>query len=96
MSDHVITQQMGITHRDFFRLLPTALGTDGFTVDGPTAVCEFDGKRVAISLGPEGERRIALLSIPTADVTITLSGFDEAEREKFMTTFDRAYQRGGG
>lgn len=96
MIERVIKQQMGASYQEFFRLLPLALGTDAFTVDGNHIICTFDGKRIEIDLGPEGERRIALLAIPSTPVEIRMAGFDDQEYEAFMVNFERAYQRGGG
>lgn len=96
MSVEVITRQMGITHKDFFRLLPAAIGTSQYRVDETMVLCEIEGRRIEIDLGAEGERRIARLTIPATDVTIRLSGFDELEKTAFLIVFDRAYQRGGG
>jgi len=87
---------MGITHRDFFRLLPFAIGTDQFSTSD-TGISLIDGGRsVEIELGPEENRQIALLAIPTTAVKLTLEGFSDSEAEIFMINFDRAYQRGGG
>lgn len=96
MVDRVIKQHMGASHKEFFRLLPVALGSSDFVVNGTQVVYEQNGKRVEISLGPEGERRIALLSIPTTHVEISMNGYDDDEFKNFMTNFERAYQRGGG
>ena len=87
---------MGISHAEFFRLLPKALDSDGYTVAGTDISFPGDGRSVHISLGPEGERRIALLHIPTTDVTITFDGYDASEVEAFLLHFDHSYQRGGG
>lgn len=87
---------MGITHAEFFRLIAIALGGGEFvkTADG---VSWNDGRRSGrVVLGPEGQRRIALLAVPSTPVTIELEGYDNADAEAFMERFDRAYQRGGG
>ncbi len=96
MADRIIKQHMGASHKEFFRLLPVALGSDEFTAQGTQIVYAFGDKRIEINLGPEGERRIALLTIPTTNVEIHASGFDDIEFERFMANFERAYQRGGG
>ena len=93
---HIVTKHMGISHAEFFRLLPKALDSDAYTVAGTDISFPGDGRSVHISLGPEGERRIALLHIPTTDVTITFDGYDASEVEAFLLHFDHSYQRGGG
>ncbi len=87
---------MGASHKEFFRLLPIALGTSDFKIDGQGIDCDFGDRQVHIEIGAEGVRKIALLSIPTTDVSIRLIGFDDQAAKDFMANFDRAYQRGGG
>lgn len=96
MSTRSVTKEMGITHADFFRLLPVALGTEDYAVTPTSATAEAGSKSVRIDLGPEGTRQIALLALPQTTVTIALDGYDDEEAEAFMVRFDRAYQRGGG
>mgnify|MGYP000666373007 FL=1 len=96
MADRILKQQMGSSHSEFFRLLPLALASDDYAVNGNQAVFEDGGKRVEIDLGPEGTRQIALLAIPSTPVEIRMSGFDDQAYEDFMTVFERAFQRGGG
>ena len=93
----VIEKDMGITHAEFMRLLPRALGDDAYTVSG-TKINYQDaaGRKLAIELGPESERRIALMHIPRTPVSLHFHGYDETALESFMTHFNRSYQRGGG
>lgn len=96
VSSRTYKKEMGITHADFFRLLPVAVATDQYVTTATSATAESNGKSFHIELGPEGERRIALLSVPQTSVTITLEGYSDDEAENAMATFYRAYQRGGG
>lgn len=92
-----IKKQMGITHHEFVRLLPQAVGSHRFHVHGNKVDVENDlGHHIHIELGDEAVRQIALMRIPTTPVTLTFVGYDEDERTAFMQRFDRAYQRGGG
>lgn len=92
-----IKKQMGITHHEFVRLLPQALGSHRFHVHGDRVDVENDhGHRVHIELGEESVRQIALMRIPTTPVTLTFEGYDADARTAFLQRFDRAYQRGGG
>ncbi len=96
-ADVVIKKDMGITHAEFLRLLPRALDGNGFNVAGTTITFnDHSGRALTIQLGPEGERRIALMRIATTPVSLHFQGYDEAALALFMTRFDRAYQRGGG
>jgi len=88
---------MGITHHEFVRLLPQAVGSHHFHVHGNKVDVENElGHHIHIELGDEDVRQIALMRIPTTPVTLTFVGYDEDERTAFMQRFDRAYQRGGG
>ena len=101
-SDRVIIEkQMGITHAEFLRLLPQALGTDDYDVSGQGSgtlitFAATDDQEIRIALGQESVRQIALMRIPTTPVTLTFQGLNDTEMSAFMATFDRAYQRGGG
>ena len=90
------SRDMGITHSEFFRTLPAALATLPYTVQGHDVVISDDTRRLVITLSPEGRRRIAALSLPTTQVHFTFSGYSSQDIERFMSRFDRAFQRGGG
>ena len=92
----VFVKEMGIEHREFFRLLPKALGSADFRVDGGHIRYGDGDKRMEITLSPEGERRIALLRMPVTLVEIAFHGYTDAEVEDAMRRFDMHFQRGGG
>ena len=87
---------MGITHSEFFRTLPAALGPTPYTVQGHEVIISDDARRLVITLSPEGRRRIAALSLPTTQVHFAFSGYSQQDIDRFMVRFDRAFQRGGG
>ena len=87
---------MGLTHREFFRILPAALGRTPYTVQGHDVIITEGTRRLVITLSPEGRRRIAALSLPTTQVRFTFSGYSPQGIKQFMARFDRAFQRGGG
>lgn len=96
-SPNVVEKEMALTHAEFFRLLPRAVGTDAHEVLGDRVrVDAADGRRVEIVLGPEGTRRIALLEIPSTRLQIMLEGFTPEESAAWLARFDRTYQKGGG
>ncbi len=92
----VIEKEMALTHRDFFRTLPRALGTDDYRKSGQKVVLENGERSLEISLGPERERRIAQLAVPVTDVTLTFRGYAKAERDAALRLFERMFQKGGG
>lgn len=92
----VVDKEMALTHADFFRTLPKALGTGDYKKIG-AKVTRIDGdKRLEITLGPERSRQIARLSVPATDVRLEFSGYTEAEAEAALKLFDKMFQKGGG
>lgn len=92
----VVEKEMGITHSDFFRTIPRALGSEDYTRSTNGVVLETDGRRLEIVVGPEGERRIALMVIPRTQVTMTFSGYEDAEIKAAVKRFDMMFKKGGG
>ena len=92
----VKTREMGMTHRDFFRTFPAVARETPWRQDGNKVLLGDSKKQVAILIGPEGERRIALLTLPTVNLRFEFEGFDETEAGSFMARFDLAFRRGGG
>ncbi len=92
----VFVKEMGINHVDFFRILPTALDTTDYQRSATGAVLENGDKRLEISLGPEGKRTIALLSLPVTRVTLRFVNYGADELTSAMARFNLYYRRGGG
>jgi hypothetical protein len=91
-----IKKEMGLSHKEFFRTIASALETDDFERSVSGVVLEDGGRRLEIVLGPQTERRIALLAIPSTLVTLSFSGYAKDEIDYAITMFDRAFKRGGG
>lgn len=89
-------KEMGVSHSDFFRILPRAMGAHGYELNGDTVHARLSNGSVKIVLGEQQERRIALLRIPYAKVTFEFEGVSEAECTAFRRHFDLYFQRGGG
>ncbi len=92
----VVEKEMAVTHGDFFRTLPRALGTSAYRKIGAKVTHTDGDKRLEITLGPERTRRIAQLSVPVTDVTLEFSGYTDAEASAALKLFDRMFQKGGG
>ncbi len=92
----VIEKEMAVTHADFFRTLPRALGTDKFKKSGARVLLENGDKRLNIALGPEGTRQIANLAVPATNVALTFTGYTDAEASAALKLFERMFQKGGG
>ena len=93
-----LQREMGISHREFHRLLPLAV--PGFQILGSgdaIRVEQIGGNQVLeISLAAERQRRLGMLVLPVTDVRLRFSGFDEQALQRFIKRFELAYQRGGG
>lgn len=90
------TANMGLTHADFFRLLPSAMGDHPYRIEGNTVIGTIHDGTVEIQLGAQQERRIALMVIPFADVSFRFRGVTEQQQQAFKSYFDLRFQRGGG
>jgi len=87
---------MGLTHADFFRLVPSAMGEHPHRVEGMKVYGEIGSGSVEITLGAQRERQIALMRIPHALVSFHFRGVTKSEQEEFKAYFDLRFQRGGG
>jgi len=90
------SREMGLTHADFWRLLPRAMGNHSYTVEGTTVLANVDNGKLEITIGPPLERRIALLRLPYSVVSFTFDGVTEAQQLAFKDHFDLHFRRGGG
>ena len=88
--------EMGLTHRDFFRLLPGATGHALVVREGNRLTVGTEAGQVAITLGPETARRLASLKVPVTEVTLEFTGFSPPARAAFLKRFDLAFRKGGG
>jgi len=94
--DIAFTDDMGLTHADFFRLLPAAMGEHTYQVKGMTVHGQVHQGTVEITLGAQQERRIALMRIPHAQVSFHFRGVTKEQQVEFKEFFDLRFQRGGG
>jgi hypothetical protein len=95
-SDITIKKEMGISHRDFFRILARALGSDKFDKQGTTVVLTQNSRRLTIKISEESHRRIASIVVPMTEVILTFSGYDAKDFQATLDRFDRYFRKGGG
>ena len=80
------------TRAEFVRLLPLAVGGEGFReING-----RFVGQGWSVRLTPIAPLEIGLVRLERHRVEIAFDGLDEAARDEFMNRFTLYYQRGGG
>ena len=87
---------MTITHADFFRLLPKALGCENYSVGDNRIELTEGNVSVQLALSAETSWRIGALSLPKTEVNIRIEGCDKDEAQRRINQFDRTYQKGGG
>jgi len=92
----MLTRDMGMTHSDFFRTFPAVAGESSWQVERNIVTLQQPRGTVTIRLGPQGERRIAGLSLPTTLLEFEFPHYPPADVEAFMSRFDRSFRRGGG
>lgn len=96
LPDIQYTDDMAVTHADFLRLVPSAMGDHPHRIEGMTVYGEINNGTVEINVGEQQERRIALMRIPHAFVKFHFRGVTQAEQAAFKAYFDLRFQRGGG
>jgi len=96
MSRIEYSREMGLTHADFWRLLPRAMGEHAYEVQSNRVLARLHQGRLEITIGEQQVRKIALLHIPYAVVSFVFEDVTETEQLAFKAHFDLHFQRGGG
>ena len=96
-----VRREMSITHDDFLRTVPDAMGDmpydiHGTTTSGTQITAHDGGKRLEINLSNESERDVGSLELPLTFVDMDFSGFSEQEINAFFVNWDHHFQRSGG
>ena len=89
-------REMGITRKDFFRLIPIALQTLPYRIDDRQISVSLPQGTLLIRLGAERQRKLASLTLPVIHVCFDFTNIDAEASEAFLVRFSRIYQRGGG
>ena len=91
-----VEKEMSISHAEFLRLLPRALDGAAHRRDGDRIVAGSGDRRLEITLSPQGERKMGLLTLPVTRVRLAFVGYPTDEAAAALARFDRSFQRGGG
>lgn len=91
-------RDMGYNEKEFFRVLPAAIGDYQHSVAGNTIHIKHPDNDQALELRitPLPDRRLGLIRIQHIDVQFLFSNMTPEQRNQFMFRFDRRFQRGGG
>ena len=90
------SREMGLTHADFHRLLPAAMGAHPYRVDGNRVQAQIADGRLQIVIGPPLMREIASIQLPYCVVSFTFENVSEPQQRAFKEHFDLYFRRGGG
>jgi hypothetical protein len=94
--DIIIVKEMGLSHREFFRTIASALGTSQFERWDTRVLLTGGNLILNIELGEESERRIALMVVPRTIVTLTFKNYTQTQADLVIKRFDMIFKRGGG
>ncbi len=92
----VVTKDMGLTHREFYRTFPSVAGAWAWHVSDDVVTLDHPAGPVTIYLEPERRRTIALISLPATTVRFEFETHDQSEVDAFIKRFDTHFRRGGG
>ena len=92
----VVEKEMGISYRDFFRIIGNALGSDDYVTWSTGVRLVQDDRKLEIQLGPEGQRKIALMVIPRTMVTLAFTNYSDSDVKSAVKRFDMMFKKGGG
>jgi hypothetical protein len=98
MDEITYVQDMGVGRKEFFRVLPNAMWSPDYRIDGDRVeMDEAPGKRLRIDVGPENKRRLSVsLIMPSTKIIYTFQGYSRDETEQLMARINRHFMRGGG
>jgi len=92
----IFEREMTISHNDFFRILPKAIGSHQFQQANNVITVSLSEGEICISLSKERVRHIGSLALPVTHVTFQIKNVAENTKKEFFKHFDRAFHRGGG
>lgn len=87
---------MAITHKEFFRLLPTAIHNLSYRVAENIVDIRDGTGSITIKLESETRKIIASLSLPVTRISIKFNGVSDTDISIFLQHFLLAFQKGGG
>ncbi len=91
-----LSREMGYTHKDFFKFFEPLAKQWLCNISTLGVDVTYDGGRVLIRLGSEGQRKIASIVLPKTQVIFEFHNLNHEQQERFMYRFDLAFRRGGG
>lgn len=88
--------ETSLTRADFLRLLPAAVGGEGFRDEGSVFRHEEQQRSWRISLEPLPQLEMGRVKMDRHRLTFAFEGYADAEIDRFMARFELYFRRGGG
>jgi hypothetical protein len=92
----VFARQMGISHAEFFRILPPVVEAFPHRIEDKVVRVENGARGLTLTLGPEVRRRLGAMRLPGFELRFEFRGYLQSEVDAFMGRFDTVFHRGGG
>ncbi len=87
---------MGISHAEFFRILPPVVAAYPHRIEDRRVRIDNGARHIEMILGPQIGRPLGVMRLPGFELTFEFSGYDQSEVDAFMARFDTVFHRGGG
>lgn len=96
-ADFVHEAEMGFSHGEFLRGLPSAVAPYCIEKESDAVyrLCH-DARRVVVTLQPEARRALGAIALPVTAVKLEFFGFSRERFESFLRRYRRHMQKGGG
>jgi hypothetical protein len=92
-----VVKEMGVSHQDFFRVLPRVMGGVAYAVEGRTVRLAGEGRTLEMRLSEEHRRSLGnIVHLPYTMVELVFTGYSAEDRTAFLAEFERQFFRGGG
>jgi hypothetical protein len=89
------TFEMGFSRKEFETLLQQQQRFQ-FSQSGDQVEIDWQGGKVSLVIGQQGERRIASFLISKLPINMNLDLLDVNKRKPFLSAFFKTFQKGGG
>ena len=88
--------EMGITRSEFLRLLPVAVGSEPYRIEGDDIVAEGRAMAWRIRIEERPGRSFGSVTLPVLAVRLILDGASGEQARAFVDRFLLGFQRAGG
>ncbi len=90
------SREMQLTHSEFLRELPAALGNRTYEIIGNRVIVHDGQREIFITIRDEPIRHLGSLNLPMEEITFKFVDYTQEEAEAVLKEFDRHFMRSGG